>query len=718
MSVKVSKGRLLVDEKPVSLFSASFQYWRVAREKWKVILEKIRELGFGIVETYVPWSVHELRPGEYDFGREEPKKDIRGFVEACLDQNLYVILRPGPHINAELTYFGFPERLFDNPEMLCRSATGAPVYLPAAPRMFPALCYHNPAFLSEFETYIKNLASTIKDLIHPSGPIIAFQVDNECCKFFRAHPFDHDYSKYSILLYRKFLKEKYKSLDELIAAHGKQYDSWNVIEPPRSFKPSNPKELPFYMDWIEYGEYYINESLRSIHGILKRHFGEDVAYFHNFPCVFPLTPLDLHGSELFLDFQSVDMYPSNNSYDILRRGAKYVSVMSRLPHLAEFASGNLFMGAPLTLDDHRFTSKAAIMHGFKGINYYMIVERERWYGSPIRNDGTVREEHCQFFREFLAYAKWLCIDESNPRRDVCLLVIREYERLADAATLIPPLSRMALNAVALERAPRSLFISEEKYGFSEPIAERYLRIFDFWYRMLSSCGTHFAIAEPVLGIEKLGKFKMVVAPTFEFMNEEAQTVLLEYSKKGGNLVIGPRAPLLNERMEPTLLLAKYVDKPEERRERAEVFGAEFEEVSFFRDPKNPGNSNREHNLTIICEKQNEEGKVIFFGALPPSSMDSEFFEMLKPFVETLLMRAGIEPSYIPSDPRIDVSVFDESGKKILFLANPTSESITTWVHRAQPGTYLNLENGQTVDSSGSFEISLGPREIVALERVE
>ncbi len=297
-------------------------------------------------------------------------------------------------------------------------------------------------------------------------------------------------------------------------------------------------------------------------------------------------------------------------------------------------------------------------------------------------------------------------------------MVREYERLAAAATLLPPLSRMMLSAVAPERVQRSLLISEERYGLSEPVAERYLRVLDFWYKILSACSARFAIAEPSIGLEKLGKFKLVIAPAFEFMSEETQTTLLEYSKKGGNLIFGPRAPELNERMEKALILGNYVDRPKEHKEAVDIFGVHFDEVLFFGDPPGSRISNSELNSRIICERQNEAGKIIFFGALPPPSIDPGFCEALKPFIETLLMRAGVEPSFIPSDSRIDVTVFDESGRTILFLANPTPETITSRVNRTPFGLYLNPENGDKIDSSGSFEISLGPWEIVALEKVE
>ena len=40
------------------------------------------------------------------------------------------------------------------------------------------------------------------------------------------------------------------------------------------------------------------------------------------------------------------------------------------------------------------------MYGIKAFNFYMLVERDRWQGSPITRHGTLRPDHAPFYRRF------------------------------------------------------------------------------------------------------------------------------------------------------------------------------------------------------------------------------------------------------------------------------------------------------------------------------
>jgi hypothetical protein len=48
-------------------------------------------------QTYIDWSLHEPRPGVFDF---EGEKALEQFLQLAQDNDLYVILRPGPYIDA------------------------------------------------------------------------------------------------------------------------------------------------------------------------------------------------------------------------------------------------------------------------------------------------------------------------------------------------------------------------------------------------------------------------------------------------------------------------------------------------------------------------------------------------------------------------------------------------------------------------------------------
>src|SRR5690242_9242949 len=85
-------------KRTLPFFSGAMHYWRVPRARWPLCLRAMHEQGFTIVESYVPWRVHQPVP-------DEPPKldDLAAFLEAAQAAGLSVVLRPGPHVNAELT---------------------------------------------------------------------------------------------------------------------------------------------------------------------------------------------------------------------------------------------------------------------------------------------------------------------------------------------------------------------------------------------------------------------------------------------------------------------------------------------------------------------------------------------------------------------------------------------------------------------------------------
>lgn len=157
MTLTTSSTQFLLDGKPFRILSGALHYFRVVPEYWRDRLEKMRAFGLNTVETYVPWNLHEPRPGEFHF---EGMLDIVKFIEMANDVGLKVIVRPGPYICSEWDFGGLPSWLLKDPAMQVRCAY--PPYLAAVDRYFDVLL-----------PLLTPLQST------RSGPIIAMQVENE-----------------------------------------------------------------------------------------------------------------------------------------------------------------------------------------------------------------------------------------------------------------------------------------------------------------------------------------------------------------------------------------------------------------------------------------------------------------------------------------------------------------------------------------------------------
>ena len=228
----------------LGLFSGSVQYWRLERQLWGPILDSIHRMGFRVIETYIPWDVHETGPERFDYGASDSQKDLPAFLDLCHERGLRVLVRPGPHINAELRDFGFPRRVLADPDVQAHTAQGtlAVYHFPFKP--FPVPSYASEKLYSEFGRFLDALAPILADRIHPRGPIVGIQADNELSYFFRIGAYDLDYSPCAVAQYRAFLRDRYGTVESLNSAYRSSYADFGDVSPPTEFFGKTPDELP------------------------------------------------------------------------------------------------------------------------------------------------------------------------------------------------------------------------------------------------------------------------------------------------------------------------------------------------------------------------------------------------------------------------------------------------------------------------------------------
>lgn len=107
---------VLVRGERIILLSGEFQPYRLPSPGlWLDIFQKVRALGYLAVSFYLDWALLEHEPGHVRiggvFGLDE-------FFDAASEAGIYLIARPGPYINAEVSGGGFPGWLSRLPERL------------------------------------------------------------------------------------------------------------------------------------------------------------------------------------------------------------------------------------------------------------------------------------------------------------------------------------------------------------------------------------------------------------------------------------------------------------------------------------------------------------------------------------------------------------------------------------------------------------------------
>jgi beta-galactosidase GanA len=157
-TVTFDRHSLLVDGRRTYVWSGEFHPFRLpSPDLWRDVLEKMRAEGYDAVSVYFDWNYHSPAPGVYDF---TGVRDMDRLLDIADRVGIYVIARPGPYINAEVSGGGFPGWLTTQ---VGRARTAAPDYLAAADDWL----HHIDAILARHQ------------LTDGRGTVILYQIENE-----------------------------------------------------------------------------------------------------------------------------------------------------------------------------------------------------------------------------------------------------------------------------------------------------------------------------------------------------------------------------------------------------------------------------------------------------------------------------------------------------------------------------------------------------------
>ncbi|XP_070158102.1 beta-galactosidase isoform X1 [Polyergus mexicanus] len=156
--VDYENNQFLLDGKPFRYVAGSFHYFRAPRQYWRDRLRKMRAAGLNAISTYVEWNLHEPEPGQFNWAGDA---DLVEFLNIAQEEDLLVLLRPGPYICAERDLGGLPYWLLrEVPDIKLRTK--------------------DTAFMKYATTYLNQVLEKVQSLLRGNGgPIIMIQIENE-----------------------------------------------------------------------------------------------------------------------------------------------------------------------------------------------------------------------------------------------------------------------------------------------------------------------------------------------------------------------------------------------------------------------------------------------------------------------------------------------------------------------------------------------------------
>lgn len=517
-------------------YAAELHYFRIEKRYWSICFERIKRAGFRIIATTVPWNVHQESPGVVDFnGYDDPRRDLIVFLELAREFGFKVILRPGPWVASQVPYGGLPKQLFNDIKIFARDAEGNEIKLPneygVEGGYLPSFLHKN--FQFHLRNYFKAFIETTKNYVHPRGPVFMVELDYETSFGRMLAPDKADYNQDVLEQYwPQFLEGRYEDIKKLNQLYKEKNKDFVSVEPPRKFKGLEIKDYPKIFDWFRFREHLLNEYLAVLEDTFTSYTVEPLffrsLYFRPGDIIpaFNLVPEDR------APFLGSNVFPEGTYFDLTSK-ARFLRAEYGFAFATGFFSGVAAADpkreeqiAPVTNNVRRFYLAAGTASGFKGLNHYMFVDRDHWYGSPLRNDGTVTPGY-DVVRNFNQFITEVGFEDMATEPEIAVVGNRLYYwlRETEAARDFPYVQRL---------------LNETTVGFCRDLTR--LRL-DYGIRENRDFGS-------------MKKYKLLFVPSTEVMAEKDQDAIVELMKEGVTVIMCGLMPKYDENFKDCQTLAK------------------------------------------------------------------------------------------------------------------------------------------------------------------
>jgi beta-galactosidase GanA len=489
---------------------------------WKEDLQKIKDLGFNTVRTWVEWNVGEPREAEYHL------ENLDLLLELADEVGLRVIVQVYVDSAPEWVGRKYPDGHY-------AAQDGQPIPSQAA----PGYCIDHRGVRKA----ILNFYSEVARLAKKSTAFYGYDLWSEPAAMnwarvgYKSEPM-FCYCPSSMERFREWLKGKYGTIENLNEAWHRTFSQWSEVEPPRF---GTILTYTDFMDWRIYYGYKLAEDLKMRNEAVKAVDPDHVSTSHA-PNPSPLArtladPYD--PSDDFLMKDSVDyfgtsLYPKLTSVDrnwdlnrrVLAMDLTNAITGGRGFYVGELQSGygvhGTIIGSEVTPSDLEMWAWGMVARGARAINHYAFYPMSAGYESGgygmINLDGTLTDRS----RRAGAYAKVIAANSD--------LLLQSHAEPAEAAVVFSPLVPLlgGYDAYGSRNA-----IHQAVAGYHRMFFERNLPLDVLSSRELKS--------------DKLAHYKLIIVPYPLMLTGEEAKTLRAYVANGGHLFVEARPGWVDER---------------------------------------------------------------------------------------------------------------------------------------------------------------------------
>ncbi len=634
-------------------YAAEMHYFRIDKKYWSICFERIRRAGFRIITSAVPWGIHQDNSKHIDFnGYDDPRKDLVVFLELAREFSFKVILRPGPWVAGQLPNGGLPKFLFSDSKVLARNASGHEVRIPDAYGVDGGFLpsFLHPNFQFHLKNYFRAFIEITKNYIHPRGPIFMVELDHETSFARLLDPASADYNQDVVkAYYPDYLNTLYDEIKKLNARYKEKHDTFEQVEPPRKFSDLKFEEYPKVIDWIKFRQHLLNAYLSTVEDVFTAYTVEPLMfrslYFRSGDLLpaFSLVPEDRSP------FLGSNVFPEGSYFDLVNK-ARFLRAEYGFAFASSFTSGRAATDpdresklSPVTEAGRRFYLAAASSAGFKGLNHYMFVDRDHWYGAPLHADGTVAEGF-DVVRSFTTLASTVGFEEMEFNPSIAILGSRFLSWL-----------RLVHSKEEFTYVPRLL--DDTTVGFCRDLMRLKLA---------------YGIREN-RDWESMKQYKVLFVPSAEVMSERDQEALVELAKAGVTIIMVGHMPKFDEEFKPCAVLSNHFKIKTttetgigEIEHKGGVFTSHlYSSIKTTDDGKIKKIAKCDQKVVGVCSTR-FKGSFYFFTFDIASGGDHRKLA----FFESLLQGEKISSWLRCSDPSVDVSFYSGDKKGVLFVVVP------------------------------------------------
>lgn len=560
MSFRASNGYFLKNNKPHFVISGEIHYFRLDPKLWGKHLTLLKQSGANTTSTYIPWDWHEFEEGKFDFtGETNPARNLLKYIKLCKKVGLDLIVKPGPYILAEYENQGLPGWLINK---ISKSAhaldENGNVISP------DLMFYLSDEYLKySFLWYDRIMPIIAKHQESNNGPIVMMQVCNEV-GVFQWLSGKIDYNPAVIKMYKKFLIDKYMSIENLNKTYGTNYLSFEKISAPIGRIETKQDYCAYYDFHLFYRHYYalyLDVLIKKI-----RTFDINIQLTHNIPGWIygnaAELPMLISTYEEIMQTRDdivfgLDHIPEFVSFRNAHSDLACNKILEALQPFgpvwaAEFQAGTREHHVKSDANDLETFYYASLAHGMKSFNYYMFSQginptgkgffgKTFYYQTPIEANAEKNDLYnsIQKVNSFIKKEKENLL-QSKTKSDICVGLYKPYFYTELTTSQLLKEKRLDVEKLGLSLDPR--FVREDL-------------LFNGLLRGLQTSNFNYDIKDlENSSLELLLQFKQLWVVTTEFMDSNTQNLLANFVNAGGHLIIYPVIPTLDLYLNPCTIL--------------------------------------------------------------------------------------------------------------------------------------------------------------------